>query len=321
MSMVEQIAGQRTPNSGAVLIVSDAADAEIHRLRTALGEAGVPFETVPDVYTATAKLARRDWTGKVFVDVRTLDTKEMAFLRLVPRFFNRCEVVIPAFDGVNAHGSLDLSGLQPLPVAVAIEAAIAERSEAALRMSVAPSHAEHSTSTTGGPTLHADPAPSQPELAAAEIPETPLQQDTEEDELGAIPPPVQEDAMAIPLETEVAPTDDASADPTSMPAAPSPPLRLSTDGGPEEAGSGPAIHEVVRMRMAADDRRTIRRRPPPGATAPPARPVAPSADAGPARLHGLDPMLSPDEMDALLRDDDPASSRTPPADEAEGGEK
>jgi hypothetical protein len=320
MSLVEQTADQPTMTIAAAWIVSDAADQEIRSFRAAIGQAGVPFESVPDVYAATAKLARGDWSGKIFVDVRTLDDKEMAFLRLVPRFFPRCEVIVPAFDGTGDRPALRAAGLNPLVVSAALDAAIYG---------------------CGKLPLSRNDEQSAPEPPIAEIPEAPLQQDAMEEEPEAAPGIMEEDERIAPLvEAENTPLSDEPATAAPILASPGddapegtpedamveppPVLRLSTDGGPEAAGTRPALHEVVRMRMAAEERRPVRRPPPrtpPGAApagTPPATPP-PVTEGTPPR--GLNPMLSPDEMDALLRDDDLDAGETSLPEEPDGGAK
>lgn len=307
MSLVEQAADQPATISGGVLIVSDAADQEIRGFRTAIAHAGVPLESVPDVYAATARLARRDWTGKIFVDVRTLDDKEMAFLRLVPRFFPKCEVVVPAFAGTGDRPALQTSGCLLTAVVDAIAFAVAGR---------------------GQPYLPIDRGVAEPEIVAAAIPEPIAPTQPPEPTLAEEPAPAAETEGAPLADDEPPPGEDMPSTGASILAppadtAPEPPpvLRLSTDGGPEAADAGPALHEVVRMRMSAEERRPIRRAPPrtpPGARAPQTPPVTPPADSAGGALGALEPLLSPDEMDALLRDDDAASNETPPTDEEHG---
>jgi hypothetical protein len=136
-------------------------------------------------------------------------------------------------------------------------------------------------------------------------------------------PESEEPAPAAPA-VEVPMEDAPESPPPQAGVEPPPALRLSTDGGPEAAGTGPALHEAVRMRMAADERRPVRRAPvrsPPRGTPPVSPPIVPLPGGGEDRPHGLEPMLSPDEMDALLRDDDVTAGEEPLVDESEGGEK
>jgi hypothetical protein len=320
MSLAKQTVDSLKASHSGVLIVSDAADQEVRGFREALRRAGVPIESVPDVYAATAKLARGDWVGRIVVDVRTLDDKEMAFLRLVPRFFPRCELIVPAFDGTADRASLGSIGFQPVALSVAIEAAAAGYSE---------------ITTVAGIGLL------EPESVAREVPEVPLQQEAYDQEPAAAPGQMEQAAAIAtqPGETEAlsppdnstlppplgdSPMSDAPEDTPAEGSVESPPvLRLSTDGGPEAAGTGPAIHEVVRMRMAAEERRPIRRAPPrtPPGGKPAQSPAAPPEDRGGVPSSPMDPMLSPDEMDALLRDDGTASEETLPSDEGEGDAK
>ena len=318
MSQAEQTAESLETSRSGVLIVSDADDPELRGFRAAIGRAGVPIESAPDVYAATAKLARGECVGKIVVDVRTLDDKEMAFLRLVPRFFPRCELIVPAFDGVEGRASLRAAGFQPVTLNAALEAAVAGYVEIASREEIG---------LLG------------PEAAATDVPATPLEEGAyceghapvRMEPENAIPPEPQEiEAPSSPgIFSLPPPVSDSPIGELPENASPngvvesSPGLRLSTDGGAEAADNRPAIHEVVRRRMAAEEPRPIRRPPPrtPPGGKPVQPPVVPTENMRATPLGPMDPMLSPDEMDALLRDDETAWEETPPPDESEGDAK
>lgn len=84
---------------------------------------------------------------------------------------------------------------------------------------------------------------------------------------------------------------------------------LSTDGGTESTEAGLSLHEVVRQRMAGRQPSRIPRRPPQAAS---------PADSSPSPSSAV----SPEEMEALLRDGDDVQEPRPdlPPSGSEGGE-
>lgn len=114
-------------------------------------------------------------------------------------------------------------------------------------------------------------------------------------------------APGTDLESESsAPIRDESlaADPDSTNEAAGPGVgatRLSTDGGPEHADAGPALHEAVRMRMAEGQTAPVRRAPP--------RQAADSRSESSGAAHSVaaavDASVSAEEVNALLGTDGP----------------
>lgn len=81
---------------------------------------------------------------------------------------------------------------------------------------------------------------------------------------------------------------------------------LSTDGGADDADDGPALHEVVRMRMAAGQTAPIRRAPPRHTP----EPASASAEVPQSRTESADASVTTEEVNALLGGDDAASHAT-----------
>lgn len=374
-----------------IIVVSDIDDGEVRRCLDQLRQAELQIEVIPDVYAATAKLALGVSTATVLVDARTLDDKELAFLRLVPRFFPRCDVVVPAFPGLQDRAVYHSPGVHTGPAAEVIAAIIDRQARDSGSSRMEPLrpviHAEESPVTEG-----TDKALVQTELdAAVESEETWESASAEDDSLEESPRPIQaapeaesvfgaepdgvvreEGGVTVEPELPMEPVSELrlpladsaqqqrpDAAKSTLRTAPPPAggapssespghgvdvPRLSTDGGPEDAGSGPSMHEVVRRRMAADQsrahRRTPPRHPPEGSKAPaipngegsaganqeanrpPDPPPAgrshtPPPNPEPSEADGRDrgqvePMLSPDELDALLAGRDAESDGGPP---------
>jgi hypothetical protein len=108
-----------------------------------------------------------------------------------------------------------------------------------------------------------------------------------------------------------------------------PTTALSTDEGLDSVAPGPSLHESVRQRMAGDDPRRTRRRPPRRAPDMPAdrdHRAGRESDPGPAEQRQPSPaepgkrVLSPEEVDALLADDEDNENNQRPAENRDAGE-
>jgi hypothetical protein len=259
-----ETAGSRSARD-ALLIVCEAVDPAIRETAERLQSSGAVVEIVPDVYAAMAHLSTGAGKSRVLVDVRTLDRREAAFISLAPRYFPDIQLEVISLPGTDER----MIDLGPRPGLVTLESLVQGIAGGNL-----------SAAVKGGGN------------AAGRFPEDGAADDgcvmslgTPEEEYGL------EDLPSDPVHGEVGPAEFAP------PAAP-PQSPLSTDGGPG-ADPGPAIHEVVRQRMARDDLPAVRRKPPAPATI---RPSA--ADAAPQALLR-------EEMDALLADEPPASGPEP----------
>jgi len=301
-----------------VLVVSDAHDVEVGRCVERLQQAEVDVELIVDVYTATAKLAKGVAVKTVLVDARTLDDKELAFLRMVPRFFPRCEVVVLELPGLQDRPVFHTPGVRMSPTEGLIETLIGDHvSDVASGLRV--------TEAVAAPTIteHEPVRPTETD-AAAEAEQTwesaPTADESPEEEPQPIEgPPDSDREVATELGPQTPPEDTAREQwcPDDQPgaAAASGASPLSTDGGPEAAGTGPSMHEVVRRRMAADQEPTIRRMPP---RSPPAEDQEhPPANSEPSEAEqssprSVEPMLSPEELDALLADREDEGRAGPP---------
>lgn len=254
-----------------LLIVSDLHDETFCAGVEELRAAGAAIQMAPDVYTALACLATGEKNLRVVLDVRTIDEREMAFSRVVARYYPTVEVVIPRLEGTAERLARSTVGLRAIDVRT-LAARIEEESRLSLDLECVPAGEELRTSVPN-PTATLEP----PLLPVADAPaeqESPL--------------PTEELAPAQPTATETPP--------------------LSTDGGPEAVPPGPSLHDAVRARMAGDDPRNTARRTPPGS--PRVSPPAAAGSAPPAMSAADRPNLSPEEYDALLGEEG-ADSSTP----------
>lgn len=275
MSAIEVSTNSKVRQASSI-IVSDADDEEVRDFMAAMEHAGLHVLRASDVYAATAMLAGGLLVNRVIVDTRTLDDKETAFLRLVPRFFPRCEVVVPLFAGTVDRSVFHAAGVQPTSIAAALEATIAK-----CLADRAPS------GTASEPMAGGDLVDSEAEDAGR-----PAQPEDEE--------PAEPSGRLDEAGGEDSQTTDGIVSGEEV-------SRLSTDGGPEASEQGPSMHEAVRKRMFGGGRGVIRRTPPRNppdsqAPRPPQQEAEDSVTKAPVRPG--EPMLSPEELDALLRDDE-----------------
>jgi len=269
----------RTPSQPAVLIVSDRCDGALEQMMRRVEEQGWRVVHVPDVYAAMARLARERSLRYVLLDVRPLDRHEAAFADLAPRYYPGIELIAPLLKGTAERLSEYLPRLRSATPEAIVEALSGEAVEPAVigdssvgpEQSAAGRDAERTAQTDEPSASNGDACQ---EMAAAESGRP------------ATPEP---------------PTAAAANAPLPAPAA----IRLSTDGGPDEAHSGPALHEVVRMRMAGDDPRAVRRRPP-SKSAPP-QPTRSPGQTEPDRGSSL----LREELDALLAEEPKAAPAMP----------
>ncbi|MFH1418794.1 MAG: hypothetical protein ABII12_10990 [Planctomycetota bacterium] len=303
-----------------VLIVSDVDDVATSAFSAALAEARVRSEIVPDVYAATARLAAGTPLSHVVVDMRSLDSQEAAFLRLVRRFYPGSEVVVPAFEGVGERPDWAAAGFDVMPVDVVLDRI-----------------------ATGGDARDARPDEWE---SKAEQPEEPVSTPTptlsrsQQIDRRACPTVVPEPNASDherPHESEDARDSESRASPAVSPVVQPFSDTVHPIGGTTDDAEGPSLHEAVRERMAADGPRDIRRTPPPSASSGSAdephpvdspsthsregdSPGAPSGEgATPAPWSPRHSMLSPEEMDALLTNDSVDADTSPPKRDAEGG--
>lgn len=110
----------------SVLIVSDADDGAVRDCASALTDAGAGVEVVPDVYAAMARLTLGRNVGRVLLDVRTLDDKEMSFLRVASRYHPSVEVLVPSFNGTAERMASFGAGVQAVDVEFIIDSVTAE---------------------------------------------------------------------------------------------------------------------------------------------------------------------------------------------------
>jgi hypothetical protein len=226
-----------------------------------------------------ARLARERFLRYVLLDVRPLDRHEAAFADLAPRYYPGIELIVPLLKGTAERLSEHLPRLRSATPEAIVEALGGK--------AVEPVGIDDSSFGPEPPAAGRD----EERIAMADEPSASNDdpwRDTAAAESGrpATPEPLTAAAASAPLPAPAA-------------------IRLSTDGGPDEAHSGPALHEVVRMRMAGDDPRAVRRRPP-SKTAPSQPKLTPGQtepDRGPSLLR--------EELDALLAEEPKAAPAMP----------
>lgn len=248
-----------TTDNSRILIVSDVEDAEVRDCTSALRSTGASVEVVPDVYAAVARLALGKDIVRVLLDIRTLDDKEMSFLRVASRYVPSVHVVVPSFSGTAQRAEAYGAGVQVVDVASIVASITDER-------------APEPPSGENGPSASA-PSAGAPSTAApsAEV--------------------------------------------------------ISTNGESGPRASVPSLHQAVRQRMAGDDPRAVRRRPPsadpaqPEPAPPPSAPAPVPAGGSPESSHvGETPGLSAEEVEALLADEEAGKPHQAGADEGDAGE-
>ncbi len=335
-----------TTTDTSVLIVSDVDDVGAQAFFASLIEAHLRSEIVPDVYAATARLAGGAAYSHVIVDMRSVDSQEAAFLRLVRRFYPDSEIVVPAFEGVGERLAVAAAGFDVVPVDRVLDQITTVGDTWGAELGYSPDQ-----NRDGDQSRDREGAVSVPEEGSTGLEEGPLAKtrgsdqgydsDQSRDREGAVS--VQEEEPTV-LDNE--PLADT------------------------HSSEGPSLYEAVRERMSADGVRSIRRRPPSGAfqnvsidgkpdtssdstdeTLPVELPVAESSDCPSEQSFGdgspealpeggvdstsapLPPapfppavppspphsMLSPEEMDALLTDDNEDVGVLRPKHDAEGG--
>mgnify|MGYP001558586683 CR=1 FL=1 len=104
------------------MLISDARADALREAMDPLVEIGSRVDLVPDVFAAMARLSLGERFDRVLLDVRSLDSPEMAFGQLVPRYFPEAQVDIPWLTGTSqALVRLGRPDLQTLEMAVLIE--------------------------------------------------------------------------------------------------------------------------------------------------------------------------------------------------------
>lgn len=384
-------------SDAAVLFVSDAEDADLRRFIDVMIEQGIRVDRVRDVYTAAAMLATGCRAAKLLVDIRTLDDKEMLFLRLARRFLPATGILVPRLPGADQRDSAAAYGIRtvgPDEWAEAFATLVAQvppsneckhepppRGEPRGASEAASTRATPTKTVTQRPAIGIGPALAEETTAEADAAEEQMPEEdspaVSEHEPATEPPPP--DAAACQAEAAPQPSPPAVA-----PAAGHQPPASSVEADSTAGPSGPSLHEAVRLRMAADGPTAARRPPPrrppdegadrpagtnggsqarlaseagaaptgsqpsaepatgPGMTGDPAVQPRPFSDAGippagsqPPVEPSTEPaaqarragtlgraMLSPEEMDALLREElpsDAAGASPPPEQASESG--
>ncbi|RIK69346.1 MAG: hypothetical protein DCC65_00980 [Planctomycetota bacterium] len=250
-----------------ILLVGESRPESPGTVRDAFDRRGIAVEQAADVYQAMSRLTTLDNIRYAVVDVRSLDRAEAAFINLAPRYFPSVEMIIPLVPGVEDR--LRTLGILRQPVDLnRFVSELAPLSEPAAVDSPADDTDFASQPPTGGP-------PESLVLDAIEIPPTEPADGESADPVAETPFVLDRRPAASAFES--GPDEPAEAPPQS--------IEIATSAEPE-----PPLHEAVRRRMAANDPRTIRRRPPmsQGPLSAEARPQ----DDGAA--------LSRDEVEALL---------------------
>lgn len=254
-----------------ILIVGDASPDAFARFVAGLRDAGIEAASARDVYAAMSLMTRLENLRYAIVDVRSLDRAEAAFLTLAPRYFSSVEIVIPLLPGVEDR--LQTLGISRSPVELS-------HFLGELRLSAVMPESGH---------LESDAS----RLGGSEDSERPPDgEGVPSDELLDVEP------FTIPSLGEAEELIQSQADDQAPEAAgltaPEPERGIAE----AEISAAPSLHEAVRMRMAANDPRVIRRRPPAGHPAGASdvdSRIVPSSDES---------TLSPEEMDALLSNSD-----------------
>lgn len=271
-----------TQGRATILIVGDASSDAFARFLDGLRDAGIEAASARDVYAAMSLMTRLEDLRYAIVDVRSLDRAEAAFLTLAPRYFSSVEIVIPLLPGVEDR--LQSLGISRSPVEL--------------------SHFLGEMRLSGGApdSGRLDPASSRLGGREAETfpPET---EGGDSDELLDVEP------FRIPSLGEAEELIHSSVDDPAPEAAGQETPEPEQGATAPDISAEPSLHEAVRIRMAANDPRVIRRRPPAGHSA-----NAPGMDTR-TEPSTDESTLSAEEMAALLSNPD-ASGRM---DEGEHG--
>ncbi|MBI5765156.1 MAG: hypothetical protein HZA51_16695 [Planctomycetes bacterium] len=108
------------------LLVSDARADSLREAMNPLVESGARVELVADVYSAMARISIGERFSRVLLDVRSLDTVELSFHQLAPRYFPEVTIDIPWLNGTSqALVRLGRPDLPTIEIASIIEAASA----------------------------------------------------------------------------------------------------------------------------------------------------------------------------------------------------
>ncbi len=296
-----------------ILIIFDGADETICDCGELMMNQGAKVQWVPDVYTAMAQFASGNVPERVIVDVRQLDEFELAFLDLAPRYYPGIHVTIPELDGTaerlsGRSGKFDILTITELNdeflgIRAAVTAEEPDDAEVVEWASEEPVEEPPPAieANAGHDAGSGDGAASQPELRDDRVPgddglSAAPEESAEDDPFAAIG--LEEEAESVEFDDDDLPEgyadladDESSPVDTVRPAG----SRLSTDGRQNEIESGPPLHEAVRQRMAGSQATPSRRVPPGG------YPLG----GGPAPAAGgrSDESVTPEELDALLRND------------------
>lgn len=105
-----------TIDSQIVLIVADGQDESLLECGEKLRSCGLMVHSVPDVYSAMARLARDFAARRVIVDIRRLDNHEMNFLNLAPRYYEKLQVMVPLLEGTTERAASHPGNYSALPL-------------------------------------------------------------------------------------------------------------------------------------------------------------------------------------------------------------
>ncbi len=315
-----------TNTDPVVLLVSDLNDADIRRCVDRLIAAGIPVERSQSVYAATADLALGRSIRHVLLDIRSLDDKEMAFHRLVRRSYPDTSVAVPVFRGTGERAATYGPGVRPVPLdSLLVEmreefakpAAAEETSygDAATQPHAAPFSTEQPTTPATPDVAHAAEPTDSPlplptadedaEIASSELDKAVFDADEDAEDWEASLATHPDDDLdaetehASPIESDPPASEVEWLAPAEATSAESPPPQAETPANDISTNEGPDAYRTVRDKLAGElrsaARRTPPRRPPGTETHEPH-----SADQPSPRPAS---MLSPEEMDALMKND------------------
>ncbi len=269
------IPAQDTIHSSTVLFVFNGQDEPLCRCCQTLTDGGVQVYYVPDVYSAMAQLAQGTAPGHLVVDIRLLDNYEMCFLALAQHYYPNTELHVPLLEGTAERAANQTTHIETVALQDLADGIMGIRQ--ALTASSSDDEVDEWVGEEVGdtpiPVDLLDAAPMEATSSAAKGHQGPQAID---DERGALEVPKRTDA-------------------------------LSTDGGTESTEPGLALHEVVRQRMAGRQPSHIPRTPPQAASPWRDDQAAPPADS----TSSASSAVSPEEMEALLRDSDETQEPKP----------
>lgn len=275
-----------------VLLVSDGHDEDLCRCAEAMRTSGVNVAWAGDVYSAMSRLSDASGRWRVVVDVRPLDEQELAFLQLAPRYHSSVELFVPllpaAADRLNGlrgrFQTVTLAALVDLAMGIRAATPVSEEFDGAIRLNEAASIARRAGEIDTADAPEVDQPLAREPAPVSDTVEAVVPSDGFASPQGTLDT-VAEDEIpeAITIESM---DDEQPASPVSAPS------RLSTDGGIRGDAFERSLHEEVRRRMSGgvSPVRTPRKPPPPPGSA-----ALPAGALGEARV-------SPEELDALLRD-------------------